>query len=58
MAVNEASEAQVRAAESKYCMNFESCLEMLEVLAHEFGEMIPLETGKHILEANAPSCLL
>ena len=32
------------AENEKYCMTYESCLEMLEVLAHEFGDMIPLET--------------
>ena len=42
----------------KYCMTYESCLEMLEVLAHEFGDMIPLETESHVLEANSPGSLI
>ena len=36
---------QIVTKETKYCMNYQSCIEMLEVLAHEFGDMIPLETG-------------
>jgi len=43
--------------EEKFCMTYESCLEMLEVLAHEFGDMIPLETGTHVLEATAPGAM-
>ena len=42
----------------KYCMTLESCIEMLEVLAHEFGDMIPLETQDHVLEASAPGSLI
>jgi len=30
---------------------------MLEVLANEFGDMIPLETQQHVLQAQAPGCL-
>ena len=37
--------------QEKYSLSFDSCLEMLEVLANEFGDMIPLETQAHILEA-------
>ena len=33
-------------------------MEMLEVLAHEFGDMIPLETEQHVLEANSPGSLI
>ena len=43
--------------DQKFCMTYESCLEMLEVLASEFGDMIPLETGSHVLEATAPGAL-
>ena len=42
----------------KFCLTLESCIEMLEVLAHEFGDMIPLETQDHVLEANAPGSLI
>lgn len=31
---------------------------MLEVLTHEFGDMIPLETAKHVIEAGAAGSLL
>ena len=31
--------------EEKYCITYESIVEMLEVLASEFGDMIPLETN-------------
>ena len=31
---------------------------MLEVLASEFGDMIPLETGMHVLEASGPGALI
>ena len=46
------------AKSEKFCITYESCLEMLEVLAHEFGDMIPLETESHVLEANAPGSLI
>ena len=39
-------------------MTCESCLEMLEVLTNEFGDMIPLETDPQILEANCPGALV
>lgn len=37
-------EAGAATGSEKFCMTLESCQEMLEVLAHEFGDMIPLET--------------
>ena len=37
--------------EDKLCMTYAGCIEMLEVLAHEFGDMIPLETSNHVLAA-------
>lgn len=44
--------------ESKFQMSFESVVEMLEVLAHEFGDMIPLETGANALQSQAPGALV
>lgn len=43
--------------EEKFSMTYQSCLEMLEVLSHEFGDMIPLETSPHVLEASVPGAL-
>ena len=45
-------------SDEKLCMNCESCLEMLEVLTNEFGDMIPLETDPNVLEANCPGALV
>ena len=33
----------------RYCMDYEGCMEMLAVLSHEFGDMIPLETNQDTL---------
>ena len=41
----------------KYCMNYESCMEMLQVLAHEFGDMIPLETNQDIMISQSAGAL-
>ena len=45
-------------SDDKYCMTYQSCVEMLEVLAHEFGDMIPLEVSKHALAAQASGSLV
>ena len=45
------SAAAAADGEEKFCMTYASCIEMLEVLAHEFGDMIPLETSTHVLSA-------
>jgi hypothetical protein len=37
--------------EEKYCITYESILEMLEVLITEFGQMIPLEADQQVLDA-------
>lgn len=50
-------DADEESVNSKLCINFESCLEMLEVLTNEFGDMIPLETATHVLEAQGGGCL-
>ena len=42
---------------SNFSIKFESLIEMLEVLSHEFGDMIPLETTTHILQAQAPGAI-
>lgn len=34
------------AVQEKYCITYESILEMLEVLVSEFGDMIPLESNQ------------
>lgn len=52
--------APVGAAESieeKYCISYESILEMLEVLVSEFGDMIPLESNQQVLDAQAAGSL-
>lgn len=45
-------------SEEKFCMTYASCIEMLEVLANEFGDMIPLETSSHVLSAQGPGSLV
>ena len=41
----------------KYCMNYEGCMEMLQVLSHEFGDMIPLETSQDVMISQSPGSL-
>lgn len=47
----------VDGSEEKYCITYESILEMLGVLASEFGDMIPLETNQSILDTQSPGSL-
>ena len=41
----------------KYCMDYEGCMEMLQVLSHEFGDMIPLETNQDVMISQSPGAL-
>ena len=47
----------VAIVEEKYCITYESILEMLEVLVTEFGQMIPLESDQQVLDAQAAGAL-
>ena len=42
----------------KYNLDYDGCIEMLQVHATEFGDMIPLETDKELMSKESPSALL
>jgi len=45
-------------AETRFCMEFSSIVEMLNVLSQEFDGMVPLETGSTYLGSQAPGSLI
>lgn len=56
--VSASNEMRESSADSKVCIDFNSIIDMLEVLKLEFGNLLPLQSDEAALRAQSPGAIV